>query len=160
MLHKIRPLAVRMSFDDRPYSLGQEINLVVEVASRGDAEVREGRVDLWCDQRYTDVFTVMVPTSRPVPPTRGVYTHLPTLRVPKRVAEERKATYLVASAPFLENSQVASGTVAEYPVRIEIPSEPPPRSDRAQLRWRVSVTLDVAYALDAKTQYDLQVVLE
>ena len=46
MISLIRPLGVNLVFEDRPYSLGETVNVMVEVSARRDVEVREGRVEL------------------------------------------------------------------------------------------------------------------
>ena len=63
MVSRLRPLDVNLVFEDRPYKLGETINLTMELTPRGDVEVREGRVDLMCEERWQEVSTVMVPVS-------------------------------------------------------------------------------------------------
>ena len=59
MLSRLLPLGIKVNFEDRPYKLGETINLTLELSPRLEIEVREGRVDLVCDMRYTQVVTVM-----------------------------------------------------------------------------------------------------
>ena len=46
MLARFRPLAARLVLENSPYKLGETIDLTIELDARGNAEVREGRVDL------------------------------------------------------------------------------------------------------------------
>ncbi len=55
MLSRLFPLEVKVSFEDRGYGLGETINLTVELSPRRDMEVREGHVDLLCEEHWTGV---------------------------------------------------------------------------------------------------------
>ena len=59
MLSRLLPLGIKVNFEDRPYKLGETVNLTLELSPRREIEVREGRVDLVCGMRYTQVVTVM-----------------------------------------------------------------------------------------------------
>ncbi len=59
MLSRLLPLGVQVNFEDRPYKLGETVNLTLELSPRRDIEVRDGRVDLVCDMRYTEVVRVV-----------------------------------------------------------------------------------------------------
>jgi len=51
MVTRLFPLNVKVSFEDRPYKLGETISLTMELSPKRDMEIREGRVDLVCEER-------------------------------------------------------------------------------------------------------------
>lgn len=59
MLSRLMPLGIKVNFEDRPYKLGETVSLTLELTPRREIEIKEGRVDLVCDQRYTEVVTVL-----------------------------------------------------------------------------------------------------
>ena len=56
------PVEVRVSFDGRPYTLGERIHVGVELSPRRDVDVAEVRVDLVCEETWAETW---VKTSRP-----------------------------------------------------------------------------------------------
>ena len=160
---RIRPLDVKLIFEDRSYKLGETIDLVVELTPRGDVEVREGRVDLVCEEQWSENYTVMVAVQRSVAiPTMGrgaPAVYLPTPRVPKQVHKEHKETYTHSSVVFLQDTRLNSRTMDNYRAALEIQLDPPPHAGVATLRWRLVTTIDVARARDIKARYPVKVTL-
>lgn len=77
---RIRPLDVKFLFDDLPYKLGETISVMLELSASNEIEVREARVDLVCEEHYTESYTVNVPigqradTGAPAGLGGGVYS--------------------------------------------------------------------------------------
>ena len=153
MLSRLFPLGVKVSFEDRVYKLGETIDLTVELGPKRDMEIREGRVDLVCEERWTEVSTVMVPVSRP---SRSVATRggslVPTPRIPKQVHQDHRETFVHSSVVFLEDTRLAPGKTGSYNARLEIEPEPPPHAREGKVRWRLVTTTDVAGARDIKAR--------
>ena len=61
MVYKLNPLEVVLDFEDRVYELGDAINLQVALTVNGDANVRGGRIDLVCEEHYSQTGTTFVP---------------------------------------------------------------------------------------------------
>jgi hypothetical protein len=61
-------LGVNVRFEDRIYKLGDTIDLALELSPRRDIEIREGSVELVCEENWTEVTTVLV---RPKATTLG-----------------------------------------------------------------------------------------
>ena len=157
---RLRPLDVKLSFEDRPIRLGETINLTVELTARGDVEVREGRVDLMCYERWTEIYTVMVPAAgRPSLPTGAGGVHLPP-RIPKQVTKEHKESYVHSSVIFLEETQLNPNKTSSYTFGIDIQEEPPPHAKEATVRWNLVTVVDVARARDIKTRYPVKVTVD
>ena len=124
MVTRLFPLGVNFSFEDRSYKLGETIDLTVELSPRRDMEVREGRMDLVCEERWTDVSTegVLVGGSG-----RGS-GHL----IPKQVVRHHREPYLHSSVVFLQETQLRSGARTRYSAKLS--SAPSPRLMRIRLR--------------------------
>jgi hypothetical protein len=108
-------MEMRVTFEDRPYRLGETINIVVELIPKGDAEVRKAWVDLMCDQRYTEVYMKTVPSSHRF---AGSGTSSGTIRVPgytKQVTEKRRANFVHSTATFMEDTRIQSGHPPKLP---------------------------------------------
>ena len=148
------PLGVKVSFEDRIYKLGETINLTVELNPRRDIEVREGRVDLVCEESYQETFTVTRPRHRAVHAPRGGGPILPlsSTMETQEVTERRRESYVHSSVVFLKNTQLASGTKRGFNARLEIEPEPPPHAREGKVRWRFVTTVDVAGARDIKAR--------
>ena len=154
MVTRLFPLNVKVSFEDRPYKLGETIDLTVELSPRLDIAVREGRVDLVCEERWTEVSTVMVTAAMSATtPSRVVG------EVPKQVTEKHRAAFVHSRVVFLENAQLRSGVAARYNPRLDIDTEPPPHADKATLSWRLKTTVDVAGARDITARRPVKVSL-
>ena len=151
MLNRLFPLGVKITFEDRPYGLGETVNISVELEPRRAQEVREGRIDLVCEERWTEVHTVRVQVNRPrVGSAIGGIE--PTIWVPKRVTESHRETYVHSSVVFLKDGRLQSGRVSRHNATLLILPNPPPNADKAALSWRLVTTVDVAGARDIKAR--------
>ena len=151
MVSRLRPLTMKLAFDRRPYQLGETIDVSLDLSPKGDVDVREGRVELKCDIRYTEATTVMV-RPRGGGGRGGLVIASPA--VPKQVTAEHEETYIQSSVVFLEGKQLSSGTTSAYKVRLGIPRELPANMagsstrGRGRLKWSVVASVDVARAPD------------
>ena len=151
MLNRLFPLGVKITFEDRPYRLGETINISVELEPRRDQEVREGRVDLVCEESWAEVHTVRVNVNRPrVGSASGAPE--PTITVPKRVTESHRETYVHSSAVFLKDGRLQSGRASRHNATLLILPKPPPHADKAALSWRLVTTVDLTGARDIKAR--------
>ena len=164
MLTRIRPLDLKVTFQDRPYKLGETIDLTVDLVPKGNVEVREARVDLVCEESYTEVSTVEVPVHRRGVGFRGgtpeaAYTsRVPTIT--KQVSEKHKVSYVHSHAIFLKDAELHSGEPVSHKVKLSIQAEPPHHADvGASVRWKLVTTVDVARARDVTKTHPVKVVL-
>ena len=100
MFGRLRPMDVRLVFRDRLYRLGETISVVVELDARCDVVVREVRIDLVCDQSWTDVSTVMVLESAGFAGSGST----DNLKVPRQVATEHRESYVHSSAHVINDA--------------------------------------------------------
>ena len=54
LLGLFSPLSIRVDLEERPYKLGEVIEFRLELKPRGKVEVREGRIDLVCEENYIE----------------------------------------------------------------------------------------------------------
>ncbi len=53
MVFKLKPLELSFDFEDREYDLGDTIDIHVDLSPNGEVDVREARVDLVCEERFS-----------------------------------------------------------------------------------------------------------
>ena len=155
MVSRLRPLNMELDFEDRPYGLGETINLRVTLVPGRDVDVREGRVDLVCEERWTETYTVMVST-RFGGGTRGAASS-----VPKVSSKQHRETYVHSSVAFLSDTRLESGGARTYNSRLEISPEPPahtgPQREQAKVKWTLVASADVARGRDPKVRRPVKV---
>ena len=161
VITRIRPLDVKLLFDDRPYSLGEKIDVMVELSARGDVEVREARVDLMWEERYVESYTVMASDLANIKTQAraggGVY--IPPPLIPKRVNKDVRETYVHSSVVFLTDTWLRAGATDRYNARVEIEPESPTHASIATIRWSLVMVVDVARARDIKKRQKVRVTL-
>ena len=146
MLSRLLPLGVNVRFEDRIYRLGDTIDLALELSPRRDIEIREGSVELVCEENWTEVTTVMV-RRRPTrlgPHGGGRVVLVPP--EPKQVSKKRRATYIHSRTVFLREGHLQSGLSNLYSVGLSIGPELPPHASQATTSWRLVTTVDVVGA--------------
>ena len=159
-LSRLYPLDMNLTFDDRPYSLGETIRVLVELAPRRDVVVREARVDLVCEEDFVMSYTIMSPGRPSLSSHRTpgeVYVSPPLLR--QRVKKEEREAYAHSSAQFLSNATLQQGSPTQYSIDLFINTQSPPRVSVARIEWRLEGFVDVVMARDTRARYGVQVEL-
>ena len=142
MVSRLFPMGIVIAFEHRPYTLGETINLTVELVPRRDIEVREARVDLVCETRHTEVTTVLVP---PLPSRTPRLQTMMSAAVHKRVSQTYRDAYVQGSAVFLRDERLPWDRPSTYNVGLAInPERPTHQSGRA--RWKLVTSVDVVGA--------------
>jgi hypothetical protein len=150
---RLRPLDVKLVFEDRPYHLGESVRFTVELHTKRDAEIREGRVALVCDMRYTEVTTAL--------PRYG--GRAGGVVVPVQSTEEHEESDVVESVVFITAAQLRSGRTVTYNSRLDIPTELPESVSgssgrtRATMKWTLVASFDVAGARDVNVSHPINV---
>ena len=156
MTSRLRPLDVELAFEDRPYKLGDTVRLTVVLNPSHDVDVREGRVDLACQQRYTQTSTAMVSDARLA---GRAMSPMPQSFARKQVTTQRQETYVHSSVQFLKDARLDSGRSHTFEARLEINPKPPPGAAEATMKWSLVASVDVVRGRDSKTRRALQVIL-
>ena len=144
MMYKLNPLEVDLDFEDRVYELGDAIKVQVTLTANGDVNVRGGRIDLLCEEHYSQMGTTFVPDTYASSTGAGQGTAGST----RNVGKERKETVVHSTVSFLEPGRIASGTPSVNTTRLQVPPSPPPHFEEsialqadAQSSWTFSWTL-------------------
>jgi hypothetical protein len=168
MVSRLRPLELNVDFEDRAYKLGEPIDIAVEMVPRADVDVREGRVDLVCEERYTESYTVALPAGREsgagLPGVGGPRA----ADLSKKVINERKESHVHSSVMFVSDSRLVAGRPAKYETRLNIQERPPPQVEAAiadanttyDVKWRLVTSVNVARGRDPKKQQTVEVLLD
>ena len=159
-LSRLYPLDMNLTFDDRLYSLGETIRVLVELAPRRDVVVREARVDLVCEEDFVMSYTIMSPGRPSLSSHRTpgeVYVSPPLMR--QRVKKEEREAYVHSSAPLLVDATLQRDTAVQYNADLYINTQAPPRVSVARIEWRLEGFVDVVMARDVRVRYGVQVEL-
>ena len=163
MLHRLDPLDLGLDFDDRTYRLGETIAARVEVTAKGRISIREASVELLCDQKFAETYTVSGP---------GLYSNpgvaAPRPDISSQVGNERLESYVHSRTALLSDVTLEPGEPRGFDVRLPIGTAPPRRLDDARalegdaarswsFAWRLVVSVDVAGGRDAKLEKDITV---
>ena len=162
MVSRLRPLDVNFFFENRTYRLGETIDIDLELEANGDVEVREGRVDLMCEERYKQSSTVSVTKSS----SGGMLGGGPPIisKENRQVSHAREESYPHSSAVFLSEARLSSGTISRHKVTLAIGPEPPqhmsdPTVTDAEVQWALVASFDVAKARDVTKRHQVELAL-
>ena len=127
--------------EDRSYKLGDTIRLQVALTAKRDCQVSEGRVDLVCEERYSENFATVVPDiaalkARSVDLSRA----FPSPNVSQRETREHTDTYVHSSAVFLKGWRLRARLKRVYYVKLSIRLEPPPHAGETD--WWIETVVD------------------
>ena len=161
MVSRLWPLNMRVAFEDGAFELGKAVDVTVELTANRDAEGREARIDLVCEEHYTENVTVMVPIDNRISRAGRDVGNILSLRarVPKRVREEHVDTYVHSCVVFLEDAQLQSGVSKTYKARLDIQPVPPEKTHDLVLKWKLVARADVVHARDVIMKFPVEVVV-
>ena len=163
MVYRLRPMEVSFDFEDREYSLGDTIRVDVELVPNGDVSVREARVDLICEERYVENYSVSGP---------GLYSNpgvaAPRAQISSQVIREQKETYVHSTEVFLSDAKLSAGISLRFQARLKVEPTPPVHAEDARalqrdadrswtFKWTLVMTVDVVRGRNPKTQHVVRV---
>ena len=136
------PMIVSLEFEDRSYKLGESIEVTVELTPRRHVDVKEGRVELVCEERYTETFDRMVAPR----PAAGILTTKgrpePAIMVPKREVREHVARGVHSSVVAFEDARLDRGRAYTFSARLEVQPVPPTHARGGSVTWTLIGALD------------------
>ena len=101
MLHRMLPLELSLEFESRPYTLGETIEAVVEMQPSADIQVRSGRLDLVCEEHYTQRGVSFVPDF--------YASNMQISGQTSHVANDRKEQFIHSTVQFMEETRLTGG---------------------------------------------------
>ena len=130
MVYKLKPLELSFDFEDRLYELGDQINVRVTLTPSGDVNVREARVDLVCEERYSRQESGVRAGSLGAAGIQGGKLVSTTDYVPASSwVSQRTESYVHSSVVFLNDVTLSSGRPGTYDATLQIQSTPPAHLD-------------------------------
>ncbi len=166
MVYKLKPLELGLEFEDRDYELGDTINIQVSLTPNGDVNLRGGRVDLVCEERYSQRGATLI-SARSILATRSRSSVAPGTR---NVATDRKERLVHSTVSLLEAGRLRGGAPTIRAARLLVQPTPPPHFEEAMalqgdaqsswtFKWRLVASVNVARGRDQKRQRQVRVKL-
>ena len=159
MISRLRPLDLTISFEERTYGVGETIDLTIDLMPHRDCQIREGRVDLMLEERWTErsTVTVEVPLVHRNPASMASGIQVGSTTEIKEVVTRHKESSVRSRVVFLESVRLVSGRTARYSVRLEIQPDPPSGPHDAKRKWWLQTVIDVAGARDIKPRHKVTI---
>lgn len=162
MLHRMLPLELGLEFESRPYTLGETIEVVVEMQPSADIQVRSGRLDLVCEEHYTQRGVSFVPDF--------YASNMQISGQTSHVANDRKEQFIHSTVQFMEETRLNGGTSTIRRVSLVVGTEPPPHFEESlalerdassawTFNWTLLATVDVARGRDAQVEREVKITL-
>ena len=162
MLHRMLPLELGLEFESRPYTLGETIEAVVEMQPSADIQVRSGRLDLVCEEHYTQRGVSFVPDF--------YASNMQISGQTSHVANDRKEQFIHSTVQFMEETRLSGGASATRRVSLAVGTEPPPHFEESlalerdassawTFNWTLLATIDVARGRDAQVEREVKITL-
>jgi len=146
MISRFQPVKLNAELKDKVLHLGKEASISVELIADRNVEIRDGRIDLVCEEKYTDMYSVSRHSGTP----QSGYT--------QQVTKEQTDNYVHSTVSFLKDAQLRRGSSNQYQVVLRVQPDPP-RNQGSTVTWALVTTVDVARARDLTTKQDVQVEL-
>lgn len=145
MLYKMRPLQLILECEPFVYTLGDTIDVTVEMRPHGNIQVRGAQIDLICEEKYIQRGVSFIPDTY-----SGMYTSGRT----SQVASGRKERFVHSSVRFMEATRLRRGTPTIRRVGLAVDTTPPPHLEEARtlerdansswtFDWTLVATVDV-----------------
>ena len=162
MLHRMLPLELSLEFESRPYTLGETIEAVVEMQPSADIQVRSGRLDLVCEEHYTQRGVSFVPDF--------YASNMQISGQTSHVANDRKEQFIHSTVQFMEETRLTGGATTTRRVSLVVGTEPPPHFEESlalerdassawTFNWTLLATVDVARGRDAQVEREVKITL-
>ncbi len=142
------PLSIRVDLEERPYKLGEVIDFKLELKPRGQVEVREGRIDLVCEENYIETIFDVMPDLTGGSHGRTINSSIPLSRVPKRITKKHRNKFVHSSVVFLANAHLSAGLPSDHSASLSIRPEAPAHAGDGKIKWTLEITADLAGSRD------------
>ncbi len=174
MVYRLKPLELSLDFEDRTYKLGDTISVRVELVPNRNVDVREVRVDLMLDERFshTSGSSMEMPVYQSTPSIGGMSgmggggsasRQIGTTKLSVDAGKDRRTTRVHSSAAFLQDTRLTPGMPNVHDTRLEIDPTPPEHLDEAKalvsdagsswsFKWTLVATVDVVRGRNPKRQ--------
>lgn len=158
----LRDPKIRLNFENRPYRLGETLDLVVEVVANRNMRISEGLIDLLHERRYVENTQKMVPDYRAnrILLRSNMMGRQPIkVMIPKRVTETFRDRYLHSSTPFVGDVELSEKSNQTFQTTLEIQPETPPHYGEGETKWVLEVVLVLPNGREVKKGQEVLVSL-
>ena len=160
MVSRLRPLNANVIFEDRPYQLGQTIDVTVELIANRDVNVREARLELVWEGRWTSSSSISAAESTHSArhSAFGGGSSIPQLST--RATKVRRERYVHSNAVFLSDRELKEGGSSTHGVELHVQRQLPRQAtgasqrDRTQATWSLVMTVDIVGGRDVRGHGD------
>lgn len=177
-MYPFRSLDIAVGFEDRVYTLGEEIDLSITLAAKRGANIRGLVAELVCEERWSRLAFVNERPASERSTTSSEFIGYMVDRVTDvkplfgdgkdsrpehgRWAEvdhddDRQQRYVLGTTHLAQGLAVAAGTTT-LSHKIKLPTGPPPHAEKARVEWTLRVRADVAWGPDAKAELIVRVI--
>ena len=133
MVFKLKPLELSFDFEDRSYELGDTIDVRVNLTASGDVDVREARIDLVCEERFSQHESGVVMGLSGRAGIAGQKMRVTTDYVSASSwVSQRTESYIHSSAVFINDARIRSGHPSIHIAKVQIQPKPPTHLDEAK----------------------------
>ena len=140
MVARLPSLELSFEFQNRIYSLGQEISSHCRIITTRDVLITEGKIELVCEETWREFFTMTVPISGGAPRLRGeAYMRSPTRT--KRVTEKQREVFIHSSNRFLGMKELSGSSTHEFFPILPIEDIKPLHAALGEIRWKLLLTV-------------------
>jgi hypothetical protein len=137
------PLTIHVDLEERTYKLGDTMRLTVELGSKKDIDVVDGRVDLMCEEKWAETYIKPEPMGRSAGMIRRG-AELPGPPVPTREVKVFKKSFAYCSVELPKYLQVRPESPSRLDVRLDIGVESPPHAGGGTLSWTLVTTIETS----------------
>jgi hypothetical protein len=152
------PLRIDVSLEERAYKLGETMRLTVELSSKKDVEVIEGRVDLMCEEEWAETYIKPDPMGRAAGMIRRGQ-ELPGPAVPTREVKVHKKSFAHSTAELPTDLHVRPEFPSRHDLRLEIDVERPPHAGGGTLSWTVVTTVETSEGRTVTDTHEVTIVI-
>ena len=164
MVSRFRPLDAELAFEERPYALGDTVNATVGLTPKMDVTVREARLELVWEGRWTSSSSISAAESTQSArhASFGGGSSIPQLST--RTTNVRRERYVHSNAVFLSDSGLKEGVRSTHGVRLHVQPQLPRQAtgasqrDRAQATWSLVMTVDIVGSRDVRISKPIHIV--
>jgi len=143
MFSRFRRLSVKLTIEDRPYELGESIELQLELRPRNEVQIIEARLDLVCEERYIEVYIKRYPPTRNIMTRGGFSEPISMSGYSKRVTRQQQNTFVHSRVVFLKDARLEPGKSTVFNVKLAVQSDPPPHAKLADVKWELVTSIHV-----------------
>lgn len=161
MLYRMRPMQMSLEFEHQVYTLGDTIDVTVEIRPRGNIQVRGGKIDLICEEKYIQRGVSFVPDT---------YAGMHPSGRTSQVAFGRKERFTHSSVRFIGATRLRGGAPTIRRVVLAVDTTPPPHLEEARalerdansswtFDWTLVASVDVVRGRNSQVERAVTLIL-